>query len=61
MPINSNIEVNIDAPKESNSFLWKYFDLHRFIYLLTEKKLFFTRLDKLEDPFEGIEIGRAHV
>jgi len=46
--------IDISQPKDKTPYLWKFFDLHRFIYLLTEKKLFFTRLDKLEDPFEGV-------
>ena len=45
-------KIEIVAPE--NKTLWKYFDLHRFIYFLNEKKLFFTRLDKFEDPFEGV-------
>jgi hypothetical protein len=46
--------TDITEPKDDNVFLWKYFDIHRFIYLITEQKLFFTRLDKFDDPFEGI-------
>jgi len=44
----------IEIAKPQSATLWKYFDLHRFIYFLNEKKLFFTRLDKFEDPFEGV-------
>ncbi|QEC66309.1 hypothetical protein FRZ67_02925 [Panacibacter ginsenosidivorans] len=29
-------------------------DLHKFLYLIIEQKLFFARLDNLDDPFEGI-------
>jgi len=47
-------KVNISDPESNSPFLWKYFDLHRFIYLITEQKLFFTRLDKFEDPYEGV-------
>lgn len=49
-----NGKVEIENPTEKVGYLWKYFDLHRFIYLITERKLYFTRLDKLEDPFEGV-------
>ena len=45
-------KIEIATPETKT--LWKYFDLHRFIYFLNEKQLFFTRLDKLEDPFEGV-------
>ena len=48
-------QVKISNPKSNAPFLWKYVDLHRFIYLLAEKKLFFTRLDKFDDPYEGIK------
>lgn len=47
-------EIKISDPNEGVKNLWKYFDLHRFIYLITEKELFFTRLDNLDDPFEGV-------
>ena len=49
-------ELLINDLKNNDNLLWKYFDLHRFIYMLNEKKLFFTRLDKLEDPFEGVHL-----
>lgn len=44
----------INEPEANADFLWKYLDIHRFIYFLTEQKLFFTRLDKLNDPYEGV-------
>lgn len=40
------------SPK-GNHQLSKYFDLTRFISLLHKQSLFFCRLDKLEDQFEG--------
>lgn len=33
--------------------LWRYQDLPKFISLIDSKKLFFTRADKFDDPFEG--------
>ncbi|MDD3436424.1 MAG: hypothetical protein PHC64_04640 [Candidatus Gastranaerophilales bacterium] len=33
--------------------IWRYIDLPAFIYLLQEKKLFFRRIDKFDDPFEA--------
>jgi hypothetical protein len=47
-------KLEIREPSNHSSVLWKYLDLHRFIYLLTQEKFFFSRLDKFEDPFEGI-------
>lgn len=34
--------------------LWKYLDFHKFIDLISNKTLHFTRLDQFEDPFEGV-------
>ena len=33
--------------------LWRYTDFAKFVSLLEDRALFFTRLDKLGDPFEG--------
>lgn len=33
--------------------LWRYTDIAKFLSLLEHSALFFTRLDKLNDPFEG--------
>ena len=33
--------------------LWRYTDLARFLSLLEQEELFFARLDRLGDPFEG--------
>lgn len=54
MSVKKGGYLKINEPKSKHQFLWKYFDLHRFIYLLTKQELFFTRLDKLDDPFEGL-------
>lgn len=43
-----------------NSPLVKYMDLTKFISLLNRKSLFFCRLDKLEDKFEGITASRNY-
>ncbi len=39
---------------EEGEYLWKYFDLHKFLHFISEKKLYFTRLDKFDDPLEGL-------
>lgn len=54
MSIKAGGHLKINNPKKTCPFLWKYFDLHRFIYLVTKQELFFTRLDKLDDPIEGL-------
>ena len=40
-------------PEDPNATIWKYMDLPELIYLLQERKLWFSRLDMLGDPFEG--------
>lgn len=37
----------------SDTQIWRYVDLAKFLDLLTRRNLYFARLDKLEDPFEG--------
>ncbi len=48
------IKTNKNVQIEESYYLWKYFDLHKFLYFINEKKLFFTRLDNFEDPLEGL-------
>ena len=36
-----------------NAILWRYMDFMKYVSLLDRKALFFTRIDKLGDPFEG--------
>lgn len=38
---------------QGNYTIVKYLDLSKFLSLLQRRSLFFCRLDKLEDPFEG--------
>jgi hypothetical protein len=54
MPINKPTPLN--APvfyPEANYNVGKYMDLLKFVSLLQKRSLFFCRLDKLEDKFEG--------
>jgi len=49
--------VNDSAPvyfPPEDQIISKYFDLTKFLSLLSRKALFFCRLDKLEDQFEGL-------
>ncbi len=41
------------APTDLGIQIWRYMDLPKFISLLDEKALYFTRADKFADPFEG--------
>jgi hypothetical protein len=40
---------------QDQDLLWRYQDLPRYLDLLLRKQLFFTRIDKFEDPFEGTD------
>lgn len=38
---------------QDNDYLWRYMDFEKFVSILSRKALFFSRVDKLGDPFEG--------
>jgi hypothetical protein len=38
-------------------YLCRYFDIHKFIHLLQNKTVRFTRMDQFEDPQEGIPLS----
>jgi hypothetical protein len=38
----------------NNQYLWKYLDIHKFLYFLNEKSIYFARSDQFEDPNEGL-------
>jgi hypothetical protein len=40
-------------PKDTNAKIWRYMTFDKFLWLLEKKKLYFARLDRFEDPFEG--------
>lgn len=40
-------------PPPPDAQLWRYFDFTKFVSLLDRSALFFSRVDKLGDPFEG--------
>lgn len=43
---------NIQSPSP-DTVVWKYLDLSKFLDLLLSKKMFMSRSDKFEDPYEG--------
>lgn len=51
MPIDN--QHHAVYPIKENYVLQRYMSLEKFISLISKASLFFTRLDKLEDPFEG--------
>jgi hypothetical protein len=44
---------NIKLPEDSETIVWKYLDLSKFLDLLISRKLFMSRSDKFEDQYEG--------
>lgn len=48
------MDIEIIPYQFGENYLWKFIDIHKFLYLIYEKKLFFTRLDNFEDPNEGL-------
>lgn len=40
-------------PPESDSFIWRYYPLDKFLSLLTSSQLFFAQARSFQDPFEG--------
>ncbi len=43
----------IPQPENLESLVWRYMDFAKFVSLVESRKLFFSRLDLLGDPFEG--------
>lgn len=41
------------APSDPTLPLWRYLDLTKFVSLLDRQSLYFVRIDKLQDDFEG--------
>ena len=42
-----------EKPENENAKIWRYIDFTKFVSLLDKSALFFTRADRLGDPFEG--------
>lgn len=40
-------------PQSKKGKIWRYMDFTKYISLLEKRELFFSRADKLGDPFEG--------
>lgn len=45
---------------EGNPTMCRYIDLTKFLSMLHKQSLFFTRVDKMEDPFEGSYAKKNH-
>ena len=40
-------------PADLNVLIWRYMDFTKFVSMLVRRGLFFSRIDRLGDPFEG--------
>jgi hypothetical protein len=45
--------ILFSQPTDPNVSVWRYMDFTKYVALLSTRKLFFARADKLGDPFEG--------
>jgi hypothetical protein len=49
------MEVLVDKYEiNDQDFLWKYLDFYKFLYLIEENKIYFSRIDQFDDPLEGL-------
>ena len=49
-----------EKPENESAKVWRYIDFTKFVSLLDKSALFFTRADRLGDPFEG-SYSRANI
>lgn len=47
------VKTTLFPPIDDQSIIWRFIDFTKFVSLLETESLFFCRLDKLGDPFEG--------
>ena len=38
---------------DDNTPIWRYYSTSQFLWILQESSLYLSRLDQLDDPFEG--------
>ncbi len=55
---NARAEAAFLPPDDANAKVWRYMDFTRFVSMLENRGFFFSRLDRLGDPFEG-SLSRA--
>lgn len=44
---------SFESPKDENVKIWRYIDFTKLVSLIDSRRLFFSRLDTFDDPFEG--------
>ncbi|MEP6576414.1 MAG: hypothetical protein ABJB85_08310, partial [Nitrososphaerota archaeon] len=45
---------SVFEPPADNTIIWRFISFQKFVSMITNSSLYFTRLDKLGDPFEGL-------
>lgn len=53
LAIESSAEDAVPPPESEDVEIWRYMDLAKFVSILENKSLFFTRVPLLDDNFEG--------
>ena len=48
-----NFHPVFEQPSDVNVRVWRYLDFTKLVSLVDSRRLYFTRADKFEDPFEG--------
>jgi hypothetical protein len=43
---------DLEVPPD-DAILWRYMDFYKFMYMIEKQRLWFSRVDRLEDPYEG--------
>jgi hypothetical protein len=51
-------EQPLFTPPADDTTLWRYMDFEKFVSLLERRTLYFARLTRLADPFEGLPVRR---
>ncbi len=52
MPATTDHPVFVQ-PENSNMKIWRYVDFAKYVAMLQQKAIYFTRLDQFADPYEG--------
>lgn len=50
---SENAHIAFRTPKNAQIRVWRYMDFTKFVSMLQHKGLFFSRIDELDDSFEG--------
>lgn len=51
--LRNDIPRPLAQPEDLNCRIWRYMNLAKFLDMITSSRLYFARLDRCEDPYEG--------